>query len=401
MNTSRLFDFFKGDKYLWIVVILLSIFGIIAIFSSTEILSYKKETSLFFYFFKHFVIVILSLAIAYFVQLIPYQYYAGIWKLLLPLIVVALIYAMFFGGKINEAGRWIEIPVINLTFQASDLAKVALVLFLSRFMSKNQEHIKEFKRGFLPMLAVVGVICFLIFLENVSTSIMLFMMAVVMMFVGRVNNFHLFGLLAAMALCVFLAVTIMLKVPDEYLKIGRLRTAKTRIEHFGAGDKEMLYQVKHANIAIANGGILPNGPGNSRQKYFLPNAFSDYVYAIIIEEWGLFGGVIILVLYLVFLYRIILIVLNSPRTFGALVALGLGLSIVIQAFFHIMVNVGILPSTGVTLPFVSMGGSSIFFFGFALGIIISVSKSVENDDLGKAPKNESYIEELEQQISVL
>ncbi len=225
-------------------------------------------------------------------------------------------------------------------------------------------------------------------------------MAVVMMFVGRVNNFHLFGLLAAMALCVFLAVTIMLKVPDEYLKIGRLRTAKTRIEHFG-GDKEMLYQVKHANIAIANGGILPNGPGNSRQKYFLPNAFSDYVYAIIIEEWGLFGGVIILVLYLVFLYRIILIVLNSPRTFGALVALGLGLSIVIQAFFHIMVNVGILPSTGVTLPFVSMGGSSIFFFGFALGIIISVSKSVENDDLGKAPKNESYIEELEQQISVL
>jgi cell division protein FtsW len=340
------------------------------------------------------------LAIAYFVQLIPYQYYAGIWKLLLPLSVVALIYAMFFGGKINEAGRWIEIPVINLTFQASDLAKVALVLFLSRFMSKNQEHIKEFKRGFLPMLAVVGVICFLIFLENVSTSIMLFMMAVVMMFVGRVNNFHLFGLLAAMALCVFLAVTIMLKVPDEYLKIGRLRTAKTRIEHFG-GDKEMLYQVKHANIAIANGGILPNGPGNSRQKYFLPNAFSDYVYAIIIEEWGLFGGVIILVLYLVFLYRIILIVLNSPRTFGALVALGLGLSIVIQAFFHIMVNVGILPSTGVTLPFVSMGGSSIFFFGFALGIIISVSKSVENDDLGKAPKNESYIEELEQQISVL
>lgn len=400
MNTSRLFDFFKGDKYLWIVVILLSIFGIIAIFSSTEILSYKKETSLFFYFFKHFVIVILSLAIAYFVQLIPYQYYAGIWKLLLPLSVVALIYAMFFGGKINEAGRWIEIPVINLTFQASDLAKVALVLFLSRFMSKNQEHIKEFKRGFFPMLAVVGVICFLIFLENVSTSIMLFMMAVVMMFVGRVNNFHLFGLLAAMALCAFLAVTIMLKVPDEYLKIGRLRTAKTRIEHFG-GDKEILYQVKHANIAIANGGILPNGPGNSRQKYFLPNAFSDYVYAIIIEEWGLFGGVIILVLYLVFLYRIILIVLNSPRTFGALVALGLGLSIVIQAFFHIMVNVGILPSTGVTLPFVSMGGSSIFFFGFALGIIISVSKSVENDDLGKAPKNESYIEELEQQISVL
>lgn len=401
MNTSRLFDFFKGDKYLWMVVILLSIFGIIAIFSSTEILSYKKETSLFFYFFKHFVIVIMSLAIAYFVQLIPYQYYAGIWKLLLPLSFVALLYAMFLGGKINEAGRWIEIPVINLTFQASDFAKVALVLFLSRFMSKNQEHIKEFKRGFLPMLAVIGAICFLIFLENVSTSIMLFMIAVVMMFVGRVNNFHLFGLLASMALFVFLAVTIMLKVPDEYLKIGRLRTAKTRIEHFGASDKDMLYQVKHANIAIANGGILPNGPGNSRQKYFLPNAFSDYVYAIIIEEWGLFGGVIILILYLVFLYRIILIVLNSPRTFGALVALGLGLSIVIQAFFHIMVNVGILPSTGVTLPFVSMGGSSIFFFGFALGIIISVSKSVENDDLGKAPKNESYIEELEQQISVL
>jgi cell division protein FtsW len=401
MNTNRLLDFFKGDKYLWIVVILLSIFGILAIFSSTEILSYKKETSIFFYFFKHFAIVIVSLIIAYFVQLVPYQYYSGNWKLLLPLSVIALIYAMFFGDKINEAGRWIKIPVINLTFQASDLAKVALVLFLARFMSKNQEHIKEFKRGFLPMIAVVGVICFLIFLENISTSIMVFIMAAVMMFVGRVNNLHLVGLIAALMLSAFLVITIMLKVPDEYLKIGRLRTAKTRIEHFGADNNEILYQVKHANIAIANGGILPNGPGNSRQKYFLPNAFSDYVYAIIIEEWGLLGGVIILALYLVFLYRIILIVLHSPRTFGALVALGLGLSIVIQAFVHIMVNVAIFPSTGVTLPFVSMGGSSILFFGFALGIIISVSKSVENDDLGKAPKKESYIEELEQQISVL
>jgi cell division protein FtsW len=193
-----------------------------------------------------------------------------------------------------------------------------------------------------------------------------------------------------------------MNVSDDYLKFGRLKTIKSRIEEYTTtkDKKDMQYQVKQAHIAIARGGIMPNGPGNSRQKNFLPNAFSDYVYAIIIEEWGLLGGIVLIILYLTLLYRVVLIVIKSPRTFGALLALGLGLSIVIQAFVNMSVNVGLLPSTGVTLPLVSMGGSSLLFFGIAFGVIISVSRSVELEELGKAPSKETYIDELTSQIAV-
>lgn len=227
-------------------------------------------------------------------------------------------------------------------------------------------------------------------------------MAFAMMFVGRVKNTLYFGTLGLGALVGVLFLFVVMTVPDDYLKYGRLRTIKSRVEEFTSKKekKEVQYQVKQAYIAISRGGILPNGPGNSRQKNFLPNAFSDYVYAIIIEEWGLLGGVVLILLYLTLLYRVVLIVIKSPRTFGALLALGLGLSIVIQAFVNMSVNVGLLPSTGVTLPLVSMGGSSLLFFGIAFGIIISVSRSVELEELGKAPSKENYIDELTSQMAV-
>lgn len=316
--------------------------------------------------------------------------------------VVGLVFATFFGQRINEAGRWIKIPIINFTIQPSDFAKVALIMFLARYLSKYQDKLDTIKGPYGIMLLVTFGMSGLVFIENFSTSVMLLVMAFAMMFVGRVKNTLYFGTLGAGALFGALFIFMVMTVPDDYLKYGRLKTIKSRVEEFTSkkDKKEVQYQVKQAYIAISRGGILPNGPGNSRQKNFLPNAFSDYVYAIIIEEWGLLGGVVLILLYLTLLYRVVLIVIKSPRTFGALLALGLGLSIVIQAFVNMSVNVGLLPSTGVTLPLVSMGGSSLLFFGIAFGIIISVSRSVELEELGKAPSKENYIDELTSQMAV-
>jgi cell division protein FtsW len=275
-------------------------------------------------------------------------------------------------------------------------------MFLARYLSKHQDNLNSIKGYYGFMLLVTFAISGLIFIENFSTSIMVLVMAFTMMFVGRVKSTLLFGTIGVGAIFGALFIFMVMNVSDDYLKFGRLKTIKSRIEEYTTpkDKKDMQYQVKQAHIAIARGGIMPNGPGNSRQKNFLPNAFSDYVYAIIIEEWGLLGGIILIILYLTLLYRVVLIVIKSPRTFGALLALGLGLSIVIQAFVNMSVNVGLLPSTGVTLPLVSMGGSSLLFFGIAFGIIISVSRSVELEELGKAPSKETYIDELTSQMAV-
>jgi cell division protein FtsW len=275
-------------------------------------------------------------------------------------------------------------------------------MFLARYLSKYQDELNSLKGYYGFMLLVTFVISGLIFIENFSTSVMVLVMAFTMMFVGRVKSTLLFGTIGVGVLFGALFIFSVMNLPDDYLKFGRLKTIKSRIEEYTTNKdkKDMQYQVKQAHIAIARGGILPNGPGNSRQKNFLPNAFSDYVYAIIIEEWGLLGGIVLILLYLTLLYRVVLIVIKSPRTFGALLALGLGLSIVIQAFVNMSVNVGLLPSTGVTLPLVSMGGSSLLFFGVAFGVIISVSRSVELEELGKAPSKETYIDELTSQMAV-
>jgi cell division protein FtsW len=393
---------FKGDKIIWMVVLLLSLFSAMAVYSSVETLAYTQKTSVASHILKHMFLIIFSVSIMWVVHLFPYQYFAGMYKLAIPMAILGLLFATFLGERVNEAGRWIKIPIINFTIQPSDFAKVALIMFLARYLSKYQDELNSLKGYYGFMLLVTFVISGLIFIENFSTSVMVLVMAFTMMFVGRVKSTLLFGTIGIGVLFGALFIFSVMNVPDDYLKFGRLKTIKSRIEEYTTNKdkKDMQYQVKQAHIAIARGGILPNGPGNSRQKNFLPNAFSDYVYAIIIEEWGLLGGIVLILLYLTLLYRVVLIVIKSPRTFGALLALGLGLSIVIQAFVNMSVNVGLLPSTGVTLPLVSMGGSSLLFFGVAFGVIISVSRSVELEELGKAPSKETYIDELTSQMAV-
>jgi cell division protein FtsW len=370
------------------------------VYSSTSLLAVKDNKDIHVYLFKHLALIIAAYGFMWFMHQISYQYYSGLYKVMLPLGILALLYASFMGVKVNDAGRWIRIPFINQTFQASDLARLGLILFLARHLSKHQNEISDFKKGFLPALSVTLLIAFLVFIDNISTSIMIMVTALIMMFLGRVRYLHFFGTIIIGLVFIALGVLFVLKAPDEFI-IKRLSTAKSRITSFADAKKsykDVSYQVKQANIAIARGGWLPKGPGNSTQKNFLPNAFSDYVFAIVVEEWSLFGGLFLIFLYLALMFRVIVLVMKSPYTFGALLALGLGLSIVIQAFFNIGVTIGLLPATGVTLPLVSMGGSSIIFIAMALGIILSVSRSVQEDGLGKSPSRENYIDNLELEL---
>lgn len=402
MSTIRQFaKTFQGDRSIWIIVTLLTLFSIMTVYSSTSLLAVKDNKDIHVYLFKHIALILAAYGFMWFMHQISYQYYSGLYKILLPLGIASLLYASFMGVKVNDAGRWIRIPFINQTFQASDLARLALILFLARHLSKNQEVISDFKKGFLPAIGVTLGVSFLVFIDNISTSIMIMVTALIMMFLGRVRYLHFFGTIFIGLICLALGILFVLKAPDEFL-IKRLATAKSRLTSFAEAKKshkDVSYQVKQANIAIARGGWIPKGPGNSSQKNFLPNAFSDYVFAIVVEEWSILGGVFLIFLYLALMFRVIVLVMKSPYTFGALLALGLGLSIVIQAFFNIGVTIGVLPATGVTLPLVSMGGSSIIFIAMALGIILSVSRSVQEDELGKSPTKENYMDEVEMNLS--
>jgi cell division protein FtsW len=284
---------------------------------------------------------------------------------------------MFGGSHINGAGRWIPIPIINLTFQPSDLAKLGIVMYLARVLTKKQDQIKSFKDAFVPLLLPILVITMLIVPENLSTAMILFMTCLILLFIGRVNMWHLGALLGSSLLIFALFVTILFVMPEDKM-MGRMLTWKNRISSFVQDDKhEVQYQVKQANIAIAKGWPLGVGPGNSVQRNYLPEPYSDFIFAIIIEEYGILGGAVIMVLYMIFLYRCIKIVLTSPKAFGAFLAVGLGLSLTLQAMINMGVAVHLLPVTGVTLPFVSMGGSSIWFNSVAFGIILSVSRYIE------------------------
>lgn len=373
---NSILEKFTGDKAIWTIVLLLSVCSALAVYSSTGMLAYKYNHATEHYIFKHASIILFGILLMWISHRIPYQYYSGVSKIFLILSVGCLVYTLVFVRETNDAKRWIALPIIHLTFQASDFAKLALIMYLARTLSLKQEVIKNFKEGFLPVFLPVVIVCALIAPENLSTALVLFSTSMLLLFIGRVNGWHLLGVGVIAAVGLGLFVLLLFKLPEEYM-IWRMPTWKSRLLSFFGDNAEIPYQVLQANIAIAKGGLFPNGPGNSIQKNFLPHPYSDYIYAIIIEEWGLIGGAAILFLYLAFLFRCIKIVAKSPKAFGALLAVGLGFSIVIQAMINMGVAVGVLPVTGMTLPLVSMGGSSLFFIGVAVGIILSVSRSIE------------------------
>lgn len=384
----------KGDKVIWAIVVLLTMMSLLAVYSSTGTLAYKLSRSTESYLFKQIVFIAIGVVIIYFAHLLNYTMYSRMALVLFLISIPLLIYTLFFGTNLNDANRWIKLPIINLTFQTSDLAKLALFMYLSRQLSKRQETIKSFKKGFLPVIAPVFIICALIAPANLSTALLTGATSLILLFIGRASIKHiaLVVLLAAIPLMMLIGFAKMYyneaegraETMPSYLTKGRVETWLKRVQNFMYADKqEASYQVQQAKIAIAKGSWVGLGPGNSEARNFLPHPYSDFIYSIIIEEYGLIGGAVILLIYLLFLYRCIRIVKKCPYAFGAFLALALSFTLVIQAMTNMAVNVSLFPVTGVTLPLVSMGGSSFLFTCLAIGIILSVARNVESLE-GKA-----------------
>ncbi len=384
----------KGDRYIWLVVFVLSVFSILAVYSSTETLAYKSAGgNTEYYLIKHTTILIFGIFLMYLSHLIPFKYYSRIAQILLWISVPALLYTMFLAPEVNDASRWITLPVINLTFQTSDLARFALIMYTARILSKTQDKVDSFKEAFVPVILPIAIICALILPENLSTASVLFFTCIVLMFVGRVNFKYIMLTIGSGIVLLGIVIGLSYLIPD----VGRLGTWNTRVESFiNGGDDDEEFQVEQAKIAIAQGGILGVGPGNSTQKDILPYPYADFIFATIIEEYGLFGAVVFIFLYLVLLYRCIKIVIKAPSSFGALLAVGLGLCLTIQAFANMAVAVHLVPTTGLTLPLVSMGGTSLWFTSLSIGIILSVSREIEVKEEKDSAKSEET--EMEEEI---
>ena len=384
----------KGDRYIWLVVFVLSVVSLLAVYSSTETLAYKSAGgNTEYYLIKHFVIMMFGIILMYLCHLIPYKYYSRIAQILLWLSIPALIYTMTL-PEVNDAARWITLPVINLTFQTSDLARFALIMYTARVLSKKQEKIESFKEAFIPVILPIAIVCALILPENFSTASVLFFSCIVLMFVGRVKFKYIMLTVGAGIVLLGIIIGLSYLLPD----VGRLGTWNSRVESFiSGGTEDDSFQTDQAKIAIAKGMIFGVGPGNSTQKDFLPYPYADFIYATIIEEYGMIGGIFLIFLYLVLLYRCIKIVAKAPSSFGALLAVGLGLVLTIQAFVNMGVAVHLLPTTGLTLPLVSMGGTSLWFTSLSIGIILSVSREIELKEEKEINQAEG-MEELAEQV---
>ena len=370
--------YFKGDRIIWMVVILLSLMSLMAVYSSTGTLAYKyQEGNTEYYLFKHGIIVFLGFGIMYFTHLVKYTFYAKVSRIAIFLAIPLLLLTLLTGTNLNEASRWLTLPVINLSFQTSDLAKIALLLYVARSLSKKQDNIKDFKSAFLPVILPVCIICGLILPANFSTAAVLFTTCLVLMFFGRINFKYILSLIGIG--CVGLGLFLLIASFSGYE--GRIGTWKKRIENFSNGNDQGNYQTQQAKIAIASGGVFGKGPGQSTQRNFLPHPYSDFIFAIIIEEYGFVGGMLIVVLYLLLFYRAVVIVRKSPFAFSTLLAIGCAFSLVFQAMINMAVAVNLFPVTGQPLPMLSMGGTSIWFTSIAVGIILSVSRNVEQEDL--------------------
>lgn len=379
----------KGDKVIWATVVILALVSLLVVYSATGSLAYKSfKGNTTFFLFKQLSFIIIGVIIIYWAHRVNYTIYSKVALVLFLLSIPLLFYTLLFGSNLNEASRWIKLPVINLTLQTSDLAKLALFMYIGRQLSRKQAVIKDFKKGFLPIIIPIGIVCLLIMPANLSTALMVGGTSLLLCFIGRVSTKHILLTIgvALIPMIILLSAAKLYYDKDEHktkdlpavLSVGRIPTWIKRVQDFMFAEKqESHYNVQQAKIAVAKGGLLGVGPGNSEQRNFLPQAYNDFIYVIIIEEYGMLGGAFIVFIYLLFLFRCIRIFKRCPYAFGAFLALGLSITLVIQALTNMAVNVNLFPVTGVTLPLVSMGGSSFLFTCLSIGIILSVARNVE------------------------
>lgn len=380
---------FQGDRVIWVIVMLLSISSLLAVYSATGTYANARYGGNNTYvLMRHAGTLAIGLVCMYFAHLMKYSYYSRIFQLAFFASIPLLIYTLFFGADLNDAQRVVHI--FGVSFQSSDFAKVALIGYIARELTLRKNNIKDFKNAFIPLMIPVLIIVGLIFPENFSTAAILFACCMIILFVGRINMKHILIFIGIGIVAIIIYMSIMLSRPEE--ERGRTNTWVNRVENFAESFKKVEdgttinydeedYQLVHSKIAIAGGGFLGKTPGKSTQRNILPHPYSDFIYAIILEEYGLAGGIFVMLLYLILLYRVIAILVKMPQSFGGYLAFGLGLLIVMQAMTNMGVAVGVLPVTGQPLPMISMGGTSLMFTGFALGVILSVSKEVNKTDI--------------------
>lgn len=377
---SIIFDkYLKGDKVIWMIVIILYLASLLLIYSSSSSLAFRYHGGNTTYFLiKQAVFLMAGFFVIWFFHILKYSIWYHLANILLLISLPLLGITLLFGRNLNAASRWLEIPGLGITFQSSDLAKVFLIMYVAKYLSQKQDSPTDFKQFILNPIIPVAFVCALILPANFSTAALLGLTCWFMLFIGKVNLKHLFGITGLGILLVGALIVVSL----QFKVLGRAQTWVNRIENFISDDKtEGNYQVEQSKIAIASGGIIGKGPGRSTQRNFLPHPYSDFIYAIIIEEYGVVGGVFILSLYLILLYRSALLVKKSKRMFPAFLVLGLALMLTLQAFINMAVAVGAIPVTGQPLPLVSMGGSSLLVSSAALGIILSVSRSQSKNEL--------------------
>ena len=378
---KTVFDNIKGDRIIWAIAALLAIFSFLPVYSAASNLAYiGSGNNTFSYFIKHFVHLFLGFSIIYGVHKIPYRYFRGLSMVMIPVVLILLIITMLQGATIGgaNASRWIRVPIVGFTFQPSTLAALVLMVYVARYLSKVKDEIISFRESVLPLWLPVFIVLALILPANFSTAALIFLMVILLTYVGGYPLKYLSIIIGSGVVVLALFVLTAKAFPD--LMPNRVDTWSSRISSFI--DSEVTqedYQIEKAKIAIATGGLQGLGPGKSIQKNFLPQSSSDFIFAIIIEEYGLIGGIFLLILYLWLLFRIVIVAQKSDSVFGKLLAIGVGIPVIFQALVNMGVAVQLFPVTGQTLPLISSGGTSIWVTCLAMGIVLSVSVKRDED----------------------
>lgn len=380
----------RGDKGIWAFVSLLALFSFMPVFSaSTNLVYVVGKGSTIGYLMKHLVHIFIGFCLIYFVHKTPYHYFKAISKVALPIVVLLLGYTMVQGTTIGgaNASRWIQVPFIGVSFQTSALALIVLMIYVARYLSKIEEKEYTFQSSLFELWLPVFSVIILILPANFSTAALIFSMVCMLVFVGKYPMKYLGVIIGAGLAGLIMFVLVAKAFPDAMP--NRVDTWMSRIERFSSDEpNEDDYQIEKAKIAIASGKIYGVGPGKSVQKNFLPQSSSDFIFAIIVEEYGLLGGLAILFLYLMLFFRFLITAHKAPTLFGKLLIVGLGFPIVFQALVNMGVAVELLPTTGQTLPLISSGGSSIWMTCIAIGIILSVTKKEEEIALEEEEKKQ-------------
>ncbi len=376
---AKILQRIQGDRTLWVIAVLLSLFSLLAVYSASSNIAflYGKGDTIGM-LARHSLHLVLGFILMYAAHKIPYRHFGALSMILMPIAVILLIYTLFQGHSVANAARWIQIPFLGWTFQTSAFASIVLMIYIARYLAKAEtEKIRSFKKSFVPLLLPIFLVCGFILPANFSTAALIFTVAMIVLFMGGYPIKNLLIILGGGLATLALFVVLVMAFPNIS---NRVETWKARIEAFREGGAEENYQVTKAKMAIAEGLVIGKGPGKSIQKNFLPQSNSDFIYAVIVEEFGTVGGILIIFFYVIFMIRVLIISTRAESKFAMLVAAGTGFAILIQAFVNLGVAVNILPVTGQTLPLISAGGSSIWMTCLAIGIILSVSRGKQAEE---------------------